>query len=50
MGEHHDNHDHDHGHGQGEDHGTYFDHSTVALGTLYTVAVISIVASILIFG
>lgn len=49
MGEHHHD-EHDHGHGHTEDHGTYFDHSTVALGTIYTVVVISIVASILIWG
>jgi hypothetical protein len=47
---HHDNHDHDHGHGHTEDHGTYFDHSTIALGTIYTIFVISVMASILIWG
>lgn len=51
MGEHHhDDHEHDHGHGHSEDHGTYFDHSTIALGTIYTITVISVVASILIWG
>lgn len=46
MADHHD----DHGHSHGEEHGTYFDSSTVALGTIYTIAVISIVASILVWG
>lgn len=48
MGAHHD--DHDHGHGHVEDHGTYFDSSTVALGTIYTLFVIGALASILIWG
>jgi hypothetical protein len=48
MGGHHD--DHDHGHGHVEDHGTYFDASTVALGTIYTLFAIGVVASILIWG
>ncbi len=47
MAEHHD--DHGHGHSHGEE-GTYFDNSTVALGTIYTIVVICVVASILIWG
>jgi hypothetical protein len=50
MGAHHDEHDHDHGHGHVEDHGTYFDSSTIALGTIYTLFVIGTLASILIWG
>jgi hypothetical protein len=46
MAEHQD----DHGHGHNEDHGTYFDSSTIALGTMYTIFVIGVVASILIWG
>lgn len=48
MGAHHDEHDHDHGHV--EDHGTYFDSSTIALGTIYTLFVIGTLAAILIWG
>jgi hypothetical protein len=46
MAEHHD----DHGHGHAEQEGTYFDSSTIALGTIYTVFVIGTLASILIWG
>jgi len=46
MGEHHD----DHEQGHVEDHGTYFDASTVALGTIYSVFVIGTLAAILIWG
>lgn len=46
MGAHHDEHDH----GHTEDHGTYFDPSTIALGTIYTIVVLSVVGSILIWG
>jgi hypothetical protein len=48
MSEHHD--EHEHGHGHTEDHGTYFDSSTIALGTMYTVFVIGVMVSILIWG
>jgi hypothetical protein len=47
MGGHHD--DHDHGH-HAEEQGTYFDASTVALGTIYTLFAIGVMASILIWG
>jgi hypothetical protein len=49
MGAHH-NDEHEQAHGHSEDHGTYFDDSTVALGTIYTISVICVVAAILIWG